>query len=207
MSYAIYDYLQSFCFPELQQQQQQRPNEIIFEYRSSVMSKSQLDSIIREIREFFSQRRLVYFADPTAPDAYLFLSLTQLVWQGPTRQSSSISHILKPYFYQIPPNLHKHYKHFFLDLLQVKVHLDGKDLLNIVEQIRKKYGTKPLDKDDLTLLQHVYSLLIEQYPNALHSNLILYLPNVDCVLHPGSTLYSYPNERGEQMCKFFNRTI
>ena len=195
MSYAIYDYLQSFCFPELQ-----RTNEILFEYRSSSMSKSQLDSIIREIREFFSQRRLVYFADPSTPDAYLFLSLTQLVWQCPTRQSSSMSHYLKPYFYQIPSSLHKSYKNFFLDLLQIKIQLDGKDLLNIVEQIRKKYGTKPLDKDDLTLLQNVYSILIEQYPNVLHSNMILYLPNIDCVLHPGATLYSYPSER-EQMCK------
>ena len=197
MSYSIYDYLQSFCFPHLQQQ---RPNEPSFEYRSSTMSSSQLEQCIRDIREFFAQRRLVYFTDPSSTDSYLFLSLSQLVWQSPNRLSSSMSNHLKPYYYPIPASLQKLYKHFFLDLLQIKIQLDGKDLLNIIEQIRKKYGTKPLDKDDFALLQNVYTLLIEQYSNVFQPNMVLYLPNVDCVLHQGSTLFAYPVER-EQMCK------
>ena len=96
--------------------------------------------------------------------------------------------------------MHKFYKHFFLDLLQIKIQLDGKDLLNIVEQIKKKYGTKPVDKDDLVLLQNVYTLLIEQYANVFNANVHLCLPNVDCVLHAGSTLFFYPFDR-EQTCK------
>jgi hypothetical protein len=200
MSYSIYDYLQSFCFPHLQQQQQ-RPNEPVFEYRSSNMTSSQLEQIIRDIREFFAQRRLVYFTDVSSTDTYLFLSLSQLVWQSPNQHSTSMLNNLKPYFYPVPISLHKHYKHFFLDLLKIKIQLDGKDLLNIIEQIRKKYGTKPLDKDDFTLLQNVYTLLIEQYSNVFQSNMIVYLPNVDCVLHPGSSLFVYPFER-EQMSKF-----
>ena len=201
MSYAIYDYLQSFCFPHLQQQQ--RANEQFFEYRSSSMTSSQLEQIIRDVREFFAQRRLVYFTDSSSTDSYLFLTLSQLVWQSPNHHSTSMLNNLKPYFYAVPVSLQKHYKHFFLDLLKIKIQLDGKDLLNIIEQIRKKYGTKPLDKDDLTLLQNVYTLLIEQYSNVFQPNMVVYLPNVDCVLHPGSSLLVYPFER-EQMSKYFS---
>jgi hypothetical protein len=200
MSYAIYDYIQSFCFPHLQKQS----NEQVVEYRSSSMTPNQLEQVMRDIREFFSQRRLVYFTDSSSStDTYLFLSLSQLLWQSPNRLSTSITNNLKPYYYPIPISLHKHYKHFFLDLLQIKNQLDGKDLLNIIEQIKKKYGTKPIDKDDLTLLQNIYILLIEQYSNIFNTNITLHLPNVDCVLHPGATLFFYPFER-EQICKFYN---
>ncbi|UJR25623.1 hypothetical protein I4U23_006975 [Adineta vaga] len=188
MSYAIYDYIQAFCFPHLQ-----KSNEL--EFRSSTMTSTQLEQVKNEIREYFSQRRLVYFTDTSSVDTYLFLSLTQLLWQSPNRSSSKHSKHLKPYYYSIPPSLQKSYRHFFLDLLQIKSQLDGKDLLNIVEQIRKKYGTKPIDKDDLSLLQNVYTLLIEQYSNVFHTNIQLYLPNVDCVLHLGSNLFFYPFER------------
>jgi len=196
MSYAIYDYIQSFCFLHLQ-----KSNE--FEYRSSAMSSNQLEQTMRDIREFFSQRRLIYFTDPSSTDTYLFLSVSQLLWQSPTRLSTKISNHLKPYYYSIPTSLQKEYKHFFLDLLQIKSQLDGKDLLNIIEQIKKKYGTKPIDKDDLNLLQNIYTLLIEQYSNVFHTNIQLYLPNVDCVLQPGSNLFFYPFER-EQICKWKN---
>jgi hypothetical protein len=195
MSYAIYDYIQSFCFPHLQTTTEQ-----IIEYRSSTMPSNQLEKIILDIREFFSQRRLVYFTDTSSTDTYLFLSLSQLLWQSPNRLSPTISNHLKPYYYPIPVSLQKHYKHFFLDLLQIKNQLDGKDLLHIIEQIRKKYSTKPIDKDDLSLLQNIYTLLIEQYSNIFNTNIQLYLPNVDCVLHPGSSLFFYPFER-EQSCK------
>jgi hypothetical protein len=194
MSYAIYDYIQLFCFPQLQKSSEQ-----LFEYRSSTMTSTQLETIIRDIREFFLQRRLVYFTDSSSTDTYLFLSLSQLVWQTPSR--SSLPNHLKPYYYSIPISLQKHYKHFFLDLLKIKVQLDGKDLLNIIDQIRKKYSTKPIDKDDLNLLQNIYTLLIEQYSNIFNTHIHLYLPNVDCVLYPGSKLYFYPFER-EQICKF-----
>ena len=202
MSYAIYDYIQSFCFPQLQKSTEQ-----FFEYRSSTMNSTQLDNLIRDIREFFTQRRLVYFTDPSASDTYLFLSHSQLLWQSPNRSSSSINH-LKPYYYPIPSSLQKLYKHFFLDLLKIKVQLDGKDLLNIIEQIRKKYSSKPIDKDDLTLLQNIYTLLIEQYSNVFNTttNIQLYLPSVDGVLHPGSKLYFYPFER-EQLSKSIAHTI
>ncbi|CAF3697917.1 unnamed protein product, partial [Adineta steineri] len=190
MSYSIYDYIQSFCFPHI------KTSENLFEYRSSSMTSAQLEQCIRDIREFFSQRRLIYMNDSSSTDTYLFLSLSQLLWQAPTR--TSISNNLKPYYYPISLSLHKQYKNFFLDLLQVKMQIDGKDLLNIIEQIKKKYGTKPIDKDDLTLLQNIYTLLIEQYSNIFNTNTILHLPNVDCVLHPGSTLFFYPFER-EQM--------
>ena len=196
MSYAIYDYIQLFCFPHLQ-----KSTEHFFEYRSATMNSSQLDNLIRDIREFFTQRRLVYFIDSSSPDTYLFLSHSQLLWQSPNR-SSSVNH-LKPYYYPIPASLQKNYKHFFLDLLKIKAQLDGKDILNIIEQIRKKYSSKPIDKDDLTLLQHVYTLLIEQYSHIFSTNIQLYLPNVDCVLHPGSKLYFNPCER-EQMSKFIH---
>jgi hypothetical protein len=199
MSYAIYDYLQAFCFPNVQPVANYgKPSEPIFEYRSASMTQSQLDQTKREIRDFFAQRRLVYFIDAAATDTYLFLSLSQLVWQYPGRGSSLMSNYLKPYYYVIPISLQKRYGHFFRELLQIKTKPDGKDLLNII-------GTKPLDKDDFTLLQNVYSLLDEEYSNDLHSNIILYLPNVDCVLHPGATLY-YPSER-EQMCKFNKKQL
>ncbi|UJR23291.1 hypothetical protein I4U23_026307 [Adineta vaga] len=190
MSYTLYDYIQSFCFPHL------KSSEHLFEYRSSSMTSNQLEQCIRDIREFFSQRRLIYMNDSSSTDTYLFLSLSQLLWQAPSR--TSISNNLKPYYYPISMSLHKHYKNFFLDLLQIKIQVEGKDLLNIIEQIKKKYGTKPIDKDDLTLLQNIYALLIEQYSNILNANISLHLPNVDCVLHPGSTLFFYPFER-EQM--------
>lgn len=193
MSYAIYDYIQAFCYPHLQ-----KLNEQLFEYRSSTMTSNQLEQIIRDIREYFLQRRLVYFTDSSSTDTYLFLSVSQLLWQMPSRLSAT-NH-LKPYYYPIPISLQKHYKHFFIDLLKIKVQLDGKDLLNIIEQIKKKYSTKPIDKDDLNLLQNIYTLLIEQYSNIFNTNINLYLPNVDCVLHPGSKLFFYPFER-EQMSK------
>ena len=195
MSYAIYDYIQLFCFPHLQQ-----TNEQLIQYRSLTMTSNQLEQIIRDIREFFHQHRLIYFTDPSSTDTYLFLSASQLLWQAPNRYSSTITNHLKPYYYSIPVSLQKHYKHFFLDLLKIKNQLDGKDLLYIIEQIKKKYSTKPIDKDDLNLLQNIYTLLIEQYSNVFNTNINLYLPNVDCVLHPGSNLYSYPFER-EQICK------
>ncbi|CAF5106301.1 unnamed protein product, partial [Rotaria magnacalcarata] len=190
MSYAIYDYIQSFCFPQLQQF-----NEQTFAYRSTTMIPNQLEQLIFDIRQFFSQHRLIYFTDSSSIDTYLFLSLPQLLWQPPNRYSTSMSNHLKPYYYSIPIALHKRYKHFFHDLLQIKIQLDGKDLLHIIEQIKKKYGTKPIDKDDLTLLQNIYTLLIEQYSNVFNTNTDLYLPNVDCVLHPGSQLCFYPFER------------
>jgi hypothetical protein len=192
MSYSIYDYIQSFCFPHL------KPNEHSFEYRSSSMTSHQLEQCIRDVREFFFQRRLIYMNDLSSTDTYLFLSLSQLLWHAPTRTTSNS---LKPYFYPIPNNLHKLYKNFFLDLLQIKIQIDGKDLLNMIEQIKKKYGTKPIDKDDFSLLQNVYTLLIEQYPSIFNANTILFLPNIDCVLHPSSTLVFYPFDR-EQICKF-----
>jgi hypothetical protein len=202
MTYSIYDYIQCFCFPHL------KSIENSFEYRSSTMTSNQLEQCIRDIREFFSQRRLIYMNDSSSTDTYLFLSLSQLLWQTPIR--TSISNNLKPFFYPLSISLQKHYKNFFLDLLQIKIQIDGKDLLNIIEQIKKKYGTKPIDKDDLTLLQNIYALLIEQYTTVFNSNTILHLPNVDCVLHPGPTLFFYPFER-EQMCKFqykrFNSSI
>ncbi|CAF0732765.1 unnamed protein product [Adineta steineri] len=188
MSYAIYDYIQSFCFPHLQKSSE-------YEYRSSSMTTNQLEHYKNEIREFFKQRRLIYFTDPSSTDTYLFLSLEQLLWQSPNRSSSKISNHLKPYYYSIPISLQKTYKHFFLDLLQIKCQLEGKDLLYIIEQIKKKYGTKPIDKDDLSLLQNIYTLLIEQYSNVFHTKNQLYLPNVDCVLQPGPELYFYPFER------------
>ena len=192
MSYSIYSYIQSFCFPLV------KSSESIFEYRSSSMTASQLEQCIRDVREFFAQRRLIYMNDTLSADTYLFLSLSQLLWQSPNRLS--ISNNLKPYFYPLPLSLQKNYKSFFLDLLQIKVQIEGKDLLNIIEQIRKKYGTKPIDKDDLTLLQNIFTLLIDQFANVFSSNLILHLPNVDCVLHPGGTLFFYPFER-EQLRK------
>ncbi|CAF4815095.1 unnamed protein product, partial [Rotaria socialis] len=190
MSYTVYDYIQSFCFPQLQQF-----NEQTFEYRSTTMIPNQLEQIIFDVRQFFAQHRLIYFTDSSSIDTYLFLSLPQLLWQPPNRYSASMSNHLKPYYYSIPIALHKRYKHFFHDLLQIKIQLDGKDLLHIIEQIKKKYGTKPIDKDDLTLLQNIYTLLIEQYSNVFNTNTDLYLPNVDCVLHPGSQLCFYPFER------------
>lgn len=193
MSYAIYDYIQLFCFPHL------KSVEHTFECRSSSMSASQLEQCIRDVREFFAQRRLIYMSDSSSADTYLFLSLSQLLWHAPAR--TSISNNLKPYFYPVSVALHKHYQSFFLDLLKVKIQIDGKDLLNVIEHIKKKYGTKPIDKDDLSLLQNVYTLLIEQYSSAISPNTVLHLPNVDCVLHPGSTLFFYPFER-EQMCKY-----
>ena len=195
MCYAIYDYIQAYCFPQLQQS-----NEKLFEYRSSSMTSHQLEQIIHDIRNFFSQRRLLYFTDSSASDSYLFLSLSQLVWQSPSRYPSTSCYHLKPYYYPIPVSLQKHYKYFFRDLLQIKIQLEEKDLLHLIEQIKKKYGTKPIDKDDFTLLQNIYTLLIEQYSNVLNTNISLYLPNVDCVLYPGSQLYFYPFER-EQICK------
>lgn len=197
MSYAIYDYIQTFCYPHLQQ-----ANNQLFEYRSSTMTTNQLEQIIQDIREFFSSRRLVYFTDSSSTDTYLFLSISQLLWQTPNRSSSIMANPLKPYYYTIPLSLQKHYKYFFIDLLKIKVQLDGKDLLNIIEQIKKKYSTKPIDKDDMNLLQNIYTLLIEQYSNIFHTNMNLYLPNIDCVLRPGSKLFFYPFERGEQICKF-----
>jgi len=192
MSYSIYDYIQSYCFPNL------KSPENLFEYRSSSMTSNQLEQCIRDIREFFSQRRLIYMNDSSSTDTYLFLSLSQLLWHAPSR--TTLSNNLKPYYYPLPIILQKSYKNFFIDLLKIKVQIDGKDLLNLLEQIKKKYGTKPLDKDDLTLLQNIYTLLIEQYSNILNINTILYLPNIDCVLHPGSNLFFYPFER-EQISK------
>jgi len=185
MSYAVFDYIQSFCFPQLQTIERQ------IDFRSSTMSTIQLEQCIREVREFFHQRRFIYLNDLSSNDTFLFLSLSQLVWQTPPR--TSLSNDLKPYFYPIPSTLQKTFKPFFVDLLQIKIQIDGKDLLNIIEQIRKKYGTKPIDKDDLTLLQNIYALLIEHF--GIHPNVVLFLPNVDCVLHPGSTLYFHPFER------------
>ncbi|CAF1666491.1 unnamed protein product, partial [Adineta ricciae] len=192
MSYAIYDYIQAFCFPHLQ-----KSNEL--EFRSSAMGPEQIETVKNEIRQFFSQRRLVYFTDTSSVDTYLFLSLSQLLWQSPNPSSSKHSKHLKPYYYTIPVSLQKTYRHFFIDLLQIKNQLDGKDLLNIIDQIRKKYGTKPIDKDDLSLLQNIYTLLIEQYSNVFHTNIQLYLPNVDCVLHLGSNLFFYPFEREQNV--------
>ncbi len=94
MSYAIYDYIQSFCFPHL------KLNENSFEYRSSSMTSNQLEQCIRDIREFFAQRRLIYMNDSSSTDTYLFLSISQLLWQAPTR-SSSLSIGLVPYFFLI----------------------------------------------------------------------------------------------------------
>ena len=182
MSYAIYNYIQSICFPH--------------------SSSPQLEQVIREIREFFSQRRLIYLNDSSLTnDSYLFLSLSQLVWH-PTAQTSFSNH-LRPYFYQIPVSIQKNFKSFFLDLLQIKLQIDGKDLINLIEQIRKKYGTKPIDKDDFTLLQNIYSLLVEHYSNVFNSNINLYLPNIDGVLHPGSTLFFCPFERDQSSKKMF----
>jgi len=195
MSYAIYDYIQSYCFPQLQ-----KSSDSMFEYRTSTMTAHQLEQVHREIREFFSQRRFIYFTDSSSIDTYLFLSTSQLLWQLPSRSSTMNIHHLKPYFYSIPISLQKHYKYFFLDLLKIKVQLDGKDLLNIIELIKKKYSTKPIDKDDFNLLQNIYTLLIEQFPSVFHSNLNLYLPNIDSVLYPGSKLYFYPLER-DQLCE------
>jgi hypothetical protein len=194
MSYSIYDYIQSFCFPHT------KSTEHPFEYRSSSMTSLQLEQCIRDIREFFSQRRLIYMNDTSSTDTYLFLSLSQLLWHSPNR--AGLSNNLKPYYYSIPINLHKFYKNFFLDLLQIKIQIDGKDLLYIIEQIKKKYGTKPIDKDDFNLLQNIYTLLIEQYSSIFNTNTNFYIPNVDGVLHPGSTLFFYPFDR-DQMCKFF----
>lgn len=163
------------------------------------MTPVQLEQCIRDVRDFFSQRRLVYLNDCSSNETFLFLSLSQLLWNAPARTLPTNS--LKPYFYPLPTSVQKSLKNFFLDLLQVKIQIEGKDLLNIIEQIKKKYGTKPIDKDDLTLLQNIYTLLIEQYSQVLTTNnLVLYLPNVDCVLHSGSTLFFYPFER-EQLCK------
>ena len=189
MSYSVYDYLQFYCFPHLKSS----------EHRLSSIKSNQLEQCLDDIREFFSQRRLIYVNDSSSTDTYLFLSLSQLLWNAPNRHAPSTS--LKPYFYPIPPSLHKYYKCFFLDLLRIKIQIDGKDLLNIIEQIKKKYGTKPIDKDDLNLLQNVYTLLIEQYSNVFNTNIVLHLPNIDGVLHPGSTLFFYPFER-EHTCKF-----
>ncbi|CAF1138422.1 unnamed protein product [Adineta ricciae] len=130
MSYAIYDYIQAFCFPHLQ-----KSNEL--EFRSSAMGPEQIETVKNEIRQFFSQRRLVYFTDTSSVDTYLFLSLSQLLWQSPNPSSSKHSKHLKPYYYTIPVSLQKTYRHFFIDLLQIKNQLDGKDLLNIIDQIRK----------------------------------------------------------------------
>ena len=195
MCYATYDYIQAFCFPRLQ-----KSNEQLFEYRSSTMTPNQLEKIIHDIREYFSQRRLIYFNDSSSADSYLFLSLSQLLWQPPTRYSAAMSYHLKPYYYPIPVSLQKRYKYFFRDILKIKMQLDDKDLLNVIEQIKKKYGTKPIDKDDFNLLHNIYTLLIEQYPNVFDTNMNIYLPNVDYVLLPGSKLYFYPYE-GEQNCK------
>ncbi|CAF4353555.1 unnamed protein product, partial [Rotaria sordida] len=140
------------------------------EQRLSTIKSNQLEQSIRDIREFFSQRRLIYMNDSSSTDTYLFLSLSQLLWHAPNR--TSLSNSLKPYYYSLPISLHKYYKNFFLDLLQIKIQIDGKDLLNTIEQIRKKYGTKPIDKDDLTLLQNIYTLLIEQYSNIFNTNII-----------------------------------
>ncbi|CAM2704787.1 unnamed protein product [Rotaria socialis] len=186
MSYSIYDYIQSYCFPHLKSPEQRTA-------ASTAIKTNLLEQSIRDIRDFFSQRRLIFMNDTSSADTYLFLSLSQLLWHTPSR--TSLSNSLKPYFYPLPIALHKYYKNFFLDLLQIKIQIDGKDLLNIIEQIKKKYGTKPIDKDDLTLLQNIYALIIEQYSNVFNSNIILHLPNVDCVLHPGSTLFFYPFER------------
>ena len=192
MSYTIYDYIQSYCFPHLQSKE--RP----FDSRSSSMTPVQLEQCIRDVRDFFSQRRLIYMNDSSSNETFLFLSVSQLLWNAPARPLPSNS--LKPYFYPLPSSVQNSSKSFFLDLLQVKMQIEGKDLLNIIEQIKKKYGTKPIDKDDLTLLQNIYTLLIEHYSQVLTNNLVLYLPNVDCVLHTGSTLFFYPFER-EQLCK------
>ena len=192
MSYTIYDYIQSYCFPQLQSKEHS------FDSRSSSMTPVQLEQCIRDVRDFFSQRRLIYINDSSSNETFLFLSVSQLLWTAPARPLASNS--LKPYFYPLPSSVQKSSKSFFLDLLQVKIQIEGKDLLNIIEQIKKKYGTKPIDKDDLTLLQNIYTLLIEQYSQVLTSNLVLYLPNVDGVLHTGSTLFFYPFER-EQLCK------
>jgi hypothetical protein len=159
MSYTIYDYIQSYCFPHLQSKERS------FDYRSSSMTAIQLEQCIRDVRDFFSQRRLVYLNDCSSNETFLFLSLSQLLWNAPARALPSNS--LKPYFYPLPPSVQKNLKSFFLDLLQVKIQIEGKDLLNIIEQIKKKYGTKPIDKDDLTLLQNIYMLLIEQYAQVL----------------------------------------
>ena len=192
MSYAIYDYIQSYCFPPL------KSPESVFEYRSASMTPNQLEQCVRDVREFFSQRRLIYLTDPSSTDTYLFLSLSQLLWQAPNR--TSLSNNLKPFYYPLPISIQKQFQSFFLDLLKIKVQIDGKDLWNIIEQIKKKYGTKPIDKDDFTLLQNIYTLLIEQYSNIFTTNIVLYLPNIDCVLHSGSNLFFYPFER-EQMSK------
>ena len=197
MSYSIYEYIQFYCFPHLPSSSD-RP----MDYRSSSMATNQLEQCIREVREFFNQRRLIYMNDHSSNDTYLFLSLSQLLWQSPPR--TTLSNDLKPYFYSIPTLLQKNLKNFFVDLLQIKLQIDGKDLLHIIEQIKKKYGTKPIDKDDLTLLQNIYTLLIEHYGHIFTGNLVLYLPNMDCVLHSGSTLYFYPLER-EQLCKNCSR--
>ncbi|CAF4254389.1 unnamed protein product, partial [Rotaria magnacalcarata] len=63
MSYAIYDYIQSFCFPQLQQF-----NEQTFAYRSTTMIPNQLEQLIFDIRQFFSQHRLIYFTDSSSID-------------------------------------------------------------------------------------------------------------------------------------------
>jgi hypothetical protein len=107
MSYSIYDYIQSYCFPNL------KSNENSFEYRSSSMTSNQLEQCIRDIREFFSQRRLIYMNDPSSTDTYLFLSLSQLLWHAPNR--TTLSNNLKPYYYPLPIILQKHYKYFVIE--------------------------------------------------------------------------------------------
>ncbi|CAF1133714.1 unnamed protein product, partial [Didymodactylos carnosus] len=204
MCYNLYDYIQYYCFPHLQTQQQslshtnhQHLSEI--EYRSSSMSSLQLEQSIRDIREHFQQRRLIYFPadlNETSSSPYLFLSLTQLLWQSPIK-NSTVTPNLKPYYYQVPVTLHKQYKHFYLDLLQIKIQLEYKDLLTIMDSIKKKYQTKPLDKDDFTLLQTIYQLILDVFPQTSTSSSTtpFYLPNVDYVLHQGNTLYYYPFEQ------------
>lgn len=176
MSYAIYNYIQSY----------------IFSHPPSV-NNNQMEQIIRDLRDFFNQRRLIYINDPTfTNDSYLFLSVSQLLWQP----VPGLTH-LKPYFYSIPPLVQKQFKNFFVDLLQIKNQLDGRDLLTLIEQTRKRYGTKPIDRDDFNLLQNIYSLLIDHYSNVLNGNVNIYLPNIDGVLHLGSNLYFYPFERDQ----------
>ncbi|CAF1525788.1 unnamed protein product, partial [Didymodactylos carnosus] len=202
MCYNLYDYIQYYCFPHLQTQQQSLSHTHHYlteiDYRSSSMSPLQLEQAIRDIRDYFQQRRLIYFPvdlNETSSSSYLFLSLNQLLWQSPTRNSTFISN-LKPYYYQVPITLHKQYKHFYLDLLQIKIQLEYKDLLIIIDLIKKKYQTKPLDKDDFTLLQTVYQLILDIFPNYSPTlTTPFYLPNVDSVLHQGNTLYFYPFEQ------------
>ncbi|CAF1529825.1 unnamed protein product, partial [Rotaria sordida] len=49
----------------------------------STIKYNQLEQSIRDIREFFSQRRLIYMNDSSSTDTYLFLSLSQLLWHAP----------------------------------------------------------------------------------------------------------------------------